>query len=592
MDGALPIDYSSARGRGVSHDLEKSAFVAGRGLEMGRLSTVRVESWLAGWRPYALLGLLCLCLYLPGIAAIPVLDRDEARFAQATRQMLETGDFLNIRFQNEARNRKPAGIYWLQAAAVAAFSTPGSSAIWPYRLPSLAGATLAVLLTFGLGRGLLRTLPGDPSVSAMVAAVFLAAALGVMAEAHIAKTDAALLAAVVAGQVALGLAYPRRRAGEPVGKGVAALFWAAEIAAILLKGPVGPGLAVATAATLSLADRDARWLRALRPVAGLAAVVIVVAPWLIAIQSVTEGHFLADSLGRDLWSKLVSGQEAHGAPPFYYLALSLIAFWPGSLYFAPALLRGWRRREQAAVRFLLAWLLPAWLLFELVPTKLPHYVLPLYPALAMLAAVALVEGAGAGERPWARRVDVVVRALWLAASLAIVAAIIVVPVWFGGGVGLAGIASAGALLVLIAAILHRNPAPPETAAFVAALSLAFAVPAAQWVVPSLDRVWLSREAAAMVARHPPPPGQPFLVVGYNEPSLVFMLGTALQVAPSGSGAALPPGGQALVSGREAAGFEQSLAARGLGVRAIDSVRGIDYSNGQDMVLTLYQAEPR
>ncbi len=72
--------------------------------------------WLQGVRPYALFVGLCLFLYLPGISAIPPLDRDEARFAQATRQMLETGDFLRIRFQDEARNKKPAGIYWLQAA--------------------------------------------------------------------------------------------------------------------------------------------------------------------------------------------------------------------------------------------------------------------------------------------------------------------------------------------------------------------------------------------------------------------------------------------------------------------------------------------
>src|ERR1700722_8335404 len=197
---------------------------------------------LFGVRPYVLLAALCLLLYLPGTAASPPLDRDEARFAQATRQMLETGDFLRIRFQSEARNQKPAGIYWLQAASVSALSSPESTAIWPYRLPSLVGASLAVLLTFGLGRALLRTLPGDPSQMGLLAAVFLAVALGVMAEAHIAKTDAALLAAVVAGQGALGLAYTRRRAGASVGIGVAVLFWVAEIAAIFLKGPVGPGL--------------------------------------------------------------------------------------------------------------------------------------------------------------------------------------------------------------------------------------------------------------------------------------------------------------------------------------------------------------
>src|SRR5207244_1518864 len=162
--------------------------------------------WLTGWRPYALLAALCLLLYLPGIASIPPLDRDEARFAQATRQMLETGDFLQIRFQDEARNKKPAGIYWLQAAAVSAFSTPAATAIWPYRLPSLFGGIAAVLLMLALGTALFGGGTEKRRIAA-IAAVLLACALGVVAEVHIAKTDAALLAAVMAGQGALGLAY-------------------------------------------------------------------------------------------------------------------------------------------------------------------------------------------------------------------------------------------------------------------------------------------------------------------------------------------------------------------------------------------------
>src|SRR5689334_24307370 len=118
------------------------------------------QAWVAestGIRPYILLCLLCLILYVPGLAAIPPLDRDEARFAQATRQMLETGDFVRIRFQDEARNKKPIGIYWLQATAVTAFSSPESAAIWPYRLPSALAATAAVLLTFGFGARLLES---------------------------------------------------------------------------------------------------------------------------------------------------------------------------------------------------------------------------------------------------------------------------------------------------------------------------------------------------------------------------------------------------------------------------------------------------
>src|SRR5216683_4622637 len=180
-------------------------------------------AWLVGVRPYALLVALCLLLYMPGLASIPALDRDEARFAQASRQMLETGDFLGIRFQDEARNKKPAGIYWLQAAAVSAFSTPEATAMWPYRLPSLLGGIAAVLLTFATGAALFGGV-GEKRRIAAIAAVLLASALGMVAEVHIAKTDAALLAAVMAGQGALGLAYVRARTGRPVPGWVAIMF--------------------------------------------------------------------------------------------------------------------------------------------------------------------------------------------------------------------------------------------------------------------------------------------------------------------------------------------------------------------------------
>src|SRR5205814_3291620 len=139
-------------------------FVPAPGLPLTRAPPSRVFAgdgrrggWPNGIRPYVLLCLLCLILYAPGLASIPPLDRDEARFAQATRQMLETGDFVRIRFQDEARNKKPIGIYWLQVAAVTALSSPESAAIWPYRLPSAMAATAAVLLTFGFGARLLAS---------------------------------------------------------------------------------------------------------------------------------------------------------------------------------------------------------------------------------------------------------------------------------------------------------------------------------------------------------------------------------------------------------------------------------------------------
>src|SRR5947209_7707811 len=94
----------------------------------------------------------CLIAFLPGFFQIPPLDRDETRFAQATKQMVENGEYVDIRFQDEVRYKKPVGIYWLQAGVVKAAETLGfaraRTTISIYRLPSLLGATGAVLLTY------------------------------------------------------------------------------------------------------------------------------------------------------------------------------------------------------------------------------------------------------------------------------------------------------------------------------------------------------------------------------------------------------------------------------------------------------------
>src|SRR5688500_14970706 len=70
-----------------------------------------------GWRAWALIALVAFLSSAAGIARMPVMDADEARFAQASRQMVESNDYLHIRLQEAERNRKPAGIYWLQSAS-------------------------------------------------------------------------------------------------------------------------------------------------------------------------------------------------------------------------------------------------------------------------------------------------------------------------------------------------------------------------------------------------------------------------------------------------------------------------------------------
>jgi 4-amino-4-deoxy-L-arabinose transferase-like glycosyltransferase len=540
------------------------------------------------WVSCLLLCLLCLVLYVPGLTAIPPIDRDEARFAQASRQMLETGDFIRIRFQGEARNKKPIGIYWLQAAAVAAFSTPQSAAIWPYRLPSALAAAAAALLTFAFGARLLGSRPAG-----FFAAVLLASALGVVAEAHLAKTDAALLAAVAAGQGALGNVYVASRCGRRVSTALALGFWMAEAAAILLKGPAGPVVALVTVAALSIADRDIRWVMRLRPTAGLALTALLVAPWFVAVEAATSGRFISDSLSHDLLPKLIGAQESHGAPPGYYLALAVAGFWPGSLLMVPASLWAWRRRHAAAERFLLCWLVPAWILFELVPTKLPHYVLPLYPALALLAGSALAEGFGMSLAGVVRHVDTAVKTLWMMVTVALAAAFVALPLRFDGAVSPAAMVAIPVMIGLALLLLLREWRPSGAAGLIAALAAAFVVSAAAAVMPGLDELWLSRSAAAALARHPPHSGQVVLSVGYSEPSLVFLLGTTTRLITAAPTAdQLAGAGLALVSGRDEAEFRKSLAEYRIPAQAVDRVTGIDYSaGGSRVILTLYRLEP-
>ena len=549
-----------------------------------------IERALFGWRPYALLTLLCLGLYLPGLVNLPVTDRDEARFAQASRQMLETHDLIAIRFQDEARNKKPAGIYWLQAASVALFSDAESNAVWPYRVPSLLAAAAAALMSFGMGARLVGR------KAAFIGAGLLAASLGLGIEAHLAKTDAVLLAFITAAQLALARIYLDAKAGLRAPLGIALLFWAALAAGILVKGPVAPLVAALTIIALTISERQARWLRDLRPIAGIVLLLLIVLPWLIAISTATQGQFLSDSLGQDFLGKLIGAQESHGAPPLYYLALLMISFWPGTLFLGPTIAWGWQQRRADAERFLIAWGVPFWIVLELVPTKLPNYLLPVYPALALMIGAALVAASEQRFVSW-RKLDRIVIALWALASLGLAIALALVPLRYGPG-ALGGGAVAALVVLYFGQRLIRQawrgfaPALAVRAAVMALLVLAVGF---EFVAPALDALWLSRSAAALVASAGVPRDMPVAIAGDAEPSLVFLLGTKTKLVSADAAAdylATTPNARALIEARSETAFTTALARHNLKPQALGAVAGLDYSNGHGMRLTLYSAAPK
>jgi 4-amino-4-deoxy-L-arabinose transferase-like glycosyltransferase len=530
--------------------------------------------------PRLALTLLCLLLWLPGLFTLPPGDRDESRFAQATMQMLETGNFVEIRNGAEARNRKPIGIHWLQLPAAAAARAIGlayDNPIWPYRLPSLAGGLLAVLALHGVGRNLF----GERA--ALLAGAILAACAVLTVEVHIAKTDAALLGATTLAMVLLAEAYlagrlPRARA---------ALFWLAVGVGILLKGPITPMIAMLTVVTLVVADRRGGWLAALRPGWGVPLALAVVLPWFVAIGLATHGQFFRDAVGGDLGGKLAGGDDAHGAPPLYHVLLLSLTLFPSGWAVLSALPAAWAARREPATRFLLAWAGPAWLVFELVPTKLPHYTLPLAPALCLMAARWLLDPERKPAPRWAALPALVLFGV-AAAVLGVGAAVL--PIVLGSEIwlGLPALALCLALAATVVAALRRGAVlRASLCGVVAAVPLCAAILGLE--LPRLAPLWIAPRVAAALATRAPIAG--FAAAGFAEPSLVFLCGTSTKLLPGGVAAARflaeANNRAVLLERRELPAFAAEAARLAITPREFASIAGFNYSNGRWVALTLF-----
>ena len=220
-----------------------------------------------------------LLAFLPGQSKIPPIDRDEARFAQATKQMVNTGDYIDIRFQNDVRYQKPIGIYWLQAAALKTAEFVArrdmDTRIYVYRIPSLIGAVGAVIATFWVAAMFVSRR------AAILAAIMMAASILLGVEARLAKADAMLLFMVVLCMGVLARAYLPRRDGERDNPALPFVFWIALAAGVLLKGPLILMFIGLPVVALIAIDRSASWLKALRPLIGIPIFLLIVLPWFV-----------------------------------------------------------------------------------------------------------------------------------------------------------------------------------------------------------------------------------------------------------------------------------------------------------------------
>ena len=555
--------------------------------------------WSAkGIRAPLIAALVTFVFAVPCAMLMPPLDRDESRFTQATAQMLETGDYVRIMLQEVPRNKKPVGIHWLQALSVALTSTVEARSILSYRWPSILGASLAAFAcAWGAGKAF-------GTRTGLRAGVLFGVSFMLATEAFWAKTDAVQCGFITLMMAALAQIYLRTRdlpKGEKPQKlfGLKLVFWLALAGSIMIKIVIGPMILATTLVTLwilSLFKKEAGigWLRHMGWRLGLSLVLLICAPWFIAITIETNGDFWRGAAGTDFAQKLTGGSEGHAAPPGVHTLLLCVTLFPASFLIGGAIQTAIQRWREPAVKFALAWFVLAFIVFELTPTKLPHYPLPTFGALIWLCALSL-------ETPlklWARIVNLVAGLL---------GAIVLTAVAFGGVTSF-GVPSANIMAVMVAIStvvlgflgwwLMIRKRPRTGLGFLVAAGIIGHLSVVS-LLASLKPMWMSQQMEqALVAAHLDPraglvPG-PVASLGYSEPSLVFRMGTQTELLDDdaeGAVEALKNGQPVFVEQRFEAPFQAAAKAQGVTPHMVSQVKGLDYSNNRKMTITLYDNTP-
>lgn len=332
------------------------------------MATRAEPAWTAAhrWAPgvdarrAALAVVVALCAF-SGLGSLPLFDLDEGAFAQATLEMLRSGELAATTLNGEPRYDKPILIYWLQAAAV---SVLGAGEL-AFRLPSALAAVGWMTLIWRFARRRLDALTADVAVLLAVTSL----GVGLIARAAIAD---ALLNLCLAGAMFSVFAYADGGRRRDV---VTAFAWMA--LGTLTKGPVA--IALPLAVSLWLAARERRWrdwLRGASDPLAWAVLALLLAPWLIAVYQAQGAAFFAGFLGEHNLGRFADTMNGHGGSPFYYLLALPLVLLPYSGWCLRLLPRiGEIRRGDRLTRFLWSWFAAVFVLFSASATQLPHYML-------------------------------------------------------------------------------------------------------------------------------------------------------------------------------------------------------------------------
>jgi 4-amino-4-deoxy-L-arabinose transferase-like glycosyltransferase len=339
---------------------------------------------LSGALPRAALAALLAALALAwfgGLGERKLLKADEGRYAEIPREMVASGDWLTPRLNGFKYFEKPPLQYWATATAFAALGV----AEWSARLWTALTGFLGVLLAYYAGRRLLGAAGG-----VCAAAVLASSGLYVFAG-HVVSLDMGvaffLALAVFAIVFAQSDGTPERARRNWM---LAA--WAAMACAVLSKGLIGFVLPAVAVLAYAAWQRDAALLRRLHAGPGLALFLAIAAPWFMAVSAANPefAHFF---FVQEHFERFLTTQHRRAGPLWYFVPVLLVGAMPWALAMLGGLWQAARGAEPSRfkpLRFLAAWCAVVLVFFSVSGSKLPSYILPVFPALALLIAAQLL----------------------------------------------------------------------------------------------------------------------------------------------------------------------------------------------------------
>jgi 4-amino-4-deoxy-L-arabinose transferase-like glycosyltransferase len=341
-------------------------------------------------------------------------DQDEGYYASVAAEMFSRGDWVVPTFNQELFAHKPPMMYWGMLAGFEVFGRNELGARWM----SAFFGTLTVLLTYWLGKRIFDANTG------LLAALALATSLMFTVVARSATADVHLAFFVLLSICIWSRdAFPATGVSQGIGSGVLQIRWSTWIAvyvsmgfAVLSKGPIGVAFPVTILGivhwwehvTIRLNEsRDiepltrAQWLRvvlspwnvvsciaAMRPITAMIMVASVAGPWFVAMQRQTDGAFLSEFLGVHHLNRFSQPMDNHSGPFFYYIIACIVGLYPWTAFALPTAIAWFDKNAWCDSRrshFLLsAWVVVYLGVFSIASTKLPNYVIPAYPALALI----------------------------------------------------------------------------------------------------------------------------------------------------------------------------------------------------------------